>query len=83
VGRTAARSRVDLLFTVGGAPAAALADAAVAGGMAPDRVRHYATSDEAASAVAAVVTRGDVVLVKGSRGVKADRVVEHLKAGRG
>ena len=82
VGRAAA-SRVDLLFTVGGAPAQALAAAAVDAGMARDRVRHFASSDEAAGAVAAIVSRGDVVLVKGSRGVKTDRVVEHLKVGRG
>ena len=82
VGRAAA-ARVDLLFTVGGAPAQALAAAAVDAGMARDRVRHFASSDEAAGAVAAIVSRGDVVLVKGSRGVKTDRVVEHLKVGRG
>jgi UDP-N-acetylmuramyl pentapeptide synthase len=51
--------------------------------MPHDRVRHLATSDAAADAVAAVVQRGDVVLVKGSRGVKTDRVVDRLKAERG
>ena len=80
VGRSAATSRVDLLFAVGGAPAAALADAAVGAGMSRDRVRHVATSELAADAVAAAVQRGDVVLVKGSRGVKTDRVVDRLKA---
>ena len=82
VGRAAARSRVDLLFTVGGGSAAVLADAAVGAGMSRDRVRHFATSDQAADAVAAVVRSGDVVLVKGSRGVKTDRVVDRLKAER-
>ena len=57
-----ATCRVDLLFAIGGAPAAALAGAAVDAGMAHDRVRHFATSDAAADAVAAVVQRGDVVL---------------------
>jgi UDP-N-acetylmuramyl pentapeptide synthase len=46
-------------------------------------VRYFATSDEAADAAAALVTRGDLVLVKGSRGVKTDRVVDRLKAGQG
>jgi UDP-N-acetylmuramoyl-tripeptide--D-alanyl-D-alanine ligase len=82
VGRAAAKGRVDLLFTVGGAPAEALADAAVAAGMSRDHVRHFATSDLAADAVSAAVERGDVVLVKGSRGVKTDRVVARLKAER-
>jgi UDP-N-acetylmuramoyl-tripeptide--D-alanyl-D-alanine ligase len=82
VGRAAAQKGVDLLFAVGGAPATALADAAIAAGMAASRVRHFATSDEAADAVADAIAPGDVVLVKGSRGVKTDRVVDRLKAER-
>ena len=83
VGRAAAGAGIDLLIAVGGAPAAALADAAVAAGMAADRVRQYGTSDQAAGALAAMIEPGDVVLVKGSRGVKTERVVERLKAERG
>jgi UDP-N-acetylmuramoyl-tripeptide--D-alanyl-D-alanine ligase len=82
VGRAAAQARVDVLLSVGGAPARALADAAVAAGMPPAAVRHFATSDQAADAAVALVKSGDVVLVKGSRGVKTDRVVERLKAER-
>ena len=83
VGRAAAQARLDRLITVGGPAAAALAAAAVAGGMAAANVQHFATSDEAADVVLALVRSGDVVLVKGSRGVKTDRVVERLKAERG
>ncbi len=83
VGRAAAKVNVDVLFTVGGDAALALGAAAVAAGLPRGRVRHFATSDEAAEAAAALVTRGDLVLVKGSRGVKTDRVVERLTAGRG
>ena len=83
VGRAAAAAGVDVLFAVGGAPARALANAAVAAGMPADRVRYFATSDEAAEATAGVVRGGDLVLVKGSRGVKTDRVVDRLKAERG
>jgi UDP-N-acetylmuramoyl-tripeptide--D-alanyl-D-alanine ligase len=83
VGRHAAKAGVDLLLTVGGAPAAALADAAIAAGLAAASVRSFASSDEAASAVVALAKDGDVVLVKGSRGVRTDRVVERLKAERG
>jgi len=82
VGRFVAGAGIDLLLTVGGPPAAALADAAVEAGMGRDRARHFATSDLAADAIAAEVRRGDVVLVKGSRGVKTDRVVDRLKAER-
>jgi UDP-N-acetylmuramoyl-tripeptide--D-alanyl-D-alanine ligase len=83
VGRKAAASGVDVLLTVGGPAAAALAEAAVAAGMRSDAVRHFSTSEEAAAAAAALVASGDVVLVKGSRGVKTDRVVERLKVERG
>jgi len=83
VGRAAARAGVDVLLVVGGSPAIALADAAVAAGMPAANVRYFATSDQAADAAVALAAPGDVVLVKGSRGVKTDRVVERLKAERG
>ncbi len=79
VGRAAARARVDFLITVGGESAAALGEAAVAAGLAAGRVRHFAASEEAASAALAFVESGDLVLVKGSHGVRTDRVVERLK----
>jgi UDP-N-acetylmuramoyl-tripeptide--D-alanyl-D-alanine ligase len=82
VGRAAAGSKVDILLTVGGGPAEALARAAVAAGMPAASVRYFATSDEAAAAVAGLVRAGDLVLVKGSRGVGTDRVVERLKVER-
>jgi UDP-N-acetylmuramoyl-tripeptide--D-alanyl-D-alanine ligase len=78
VGRAAA-SAADLLLTVGAAPAAAMANAAVAAGLRRDHVRHYAASDEAAEALAALLHRGDLILVKGSRGVRTDRIVDRLK----
>ena len=82
VGRAAAAA-VDLLIAVGGEPARALADAAVAAGMPAASVRYFATSDEAADAAVAAATAGDLILVKGSRGVTTDRVVARLKAERG
>ena len=82
VGRAAARSMVDILLTVGGGPAAALAKAAIAAGMPAANVQYFATSDEAAAAIAGLVRPGDLVLVKGSRGVRTDRVVERLKVER-
>jgi UDP-N-acetylmuramyl pentapeptide synthase len=43
-------------------------------------VRHVPTSAAAAELVAGMVAPGDVVLVKGSRGVKTDLVVDRLVA---
>ena len=80
VGLATARAKVDVLIAVGGEPARALADAAVAAGMPRAKVMYVATSDEAADAAATLVQRGDLVLVKGSRGLRTDRVVDRLKA---
>jgi len=41
---------------------------------------HFATSTEAGAALPALLTTGDVVLVKGSRGTRTDLVVEKLTA---
>ncbi len=83
VGRAAARAGLDLVIAVGGAPAAALAAAATAAGVSRANVRHVATSDEAAAVLVPLVRTGDVVLVKGSRGVGTERVVERLTTDRG
>jgi UDP-N-acetylmuramoyl-tripeptide--D-alanyl-D-alanine ligase len=83
VGRAAATAGVDLLLAVGGAPAKAMADAAIQSGMPAASVHYFATSGDAAAAAVSSVKAGDLVLVKGSRGVKTDLVVERLKAERG
>jgi UDP-N-acetylmuramyl pentapeptide synthase len=51
--------------------------------MPASAVQHFATSDEAAARAAEIVRAGDVVLVKGSRGVRTDKIVDRLKAERG
>ena len=79
VGRVAVKLNTGLIIAVGGDGARALAEAAVSAGMARASVRYVATSEEAADAVAALVRRGDLVLVKGSHGVRTDRVVDRLR----
>ncbi len=79
-GRAAAAAALDFLVTVGGAPSRALAEAAVAAGMRPESVTSVDTRQQAAAAVLARVRPGDLVLVKGSRGIGTDLVVERLKA---
>jgi UDP-N-acetylmuramoyl-tripeptide--D-alanyl-D-alanine ligase len=79
-GRAVAEAGLDLLITVGGAPAAALAAAATAAGMAAGKVTHLATREEAADLALRWIRPGDLVLVKGSRGIGTDFVVERLKA---
>jgi UDP-N-acetylmuramoyl-tripeptide--D-alanyl-D-alanine ligase len=79
-GRRAASSGVALLVAVGGAPARALADAAIAEGMPAAQVHHFDSSEDAAPAVSAMLRPGDVVLVKGSRGTRTDVVADRVKA---
>jgi UDP-N-acetylmuramyl pentapeptide synthase len=47
--------------------------------MSPASVAHVATSEEAAELAQRKVRPGDLVLVKGSRGIRTDLVVERLK----
>jgi UDP-N-acetylmuramoyl-tripeptide--D-alanyl-D-alanine ligase len=79
-GRQVAAAGIDRLITVGGEAAARLGRAAVAAGLPAGAVTHAATSDEAAAVAAAEVRAGDLVLVKGSRGIATDRVVDRLMA---
>ena len=71
VGAVAARS-AEMVVAVGGPPAAALAAAA-----GPD-ARHVADAGAALALLRRELRRGDVVLVKGSRGIGLDRVVDGL-----
>jgi UDP-N-acetylmuramoyl-tripeptide--D-alanyl-D-alanine ligase len=82
-GRAAAEAGVSVLFTVGGAPARTMADAAIAAGIPSSSVRYYEKSDDAAPAVVEAIRPGDLVLVKGSRGTRTDVVVDRLVAERG
>jgi UDP-N-acetylmuramoyl-tripeptide--D-alanyl-D-alanine ligase len=79
-GALAAAVGLDLLIAVGGPPARALAAAAVRTGMPEASVAYVGTSAEAAELAAAQTRPGDLVLVKGSRGIGTDVVVDRLKA---
>ena len=79
-GTAAAAAGIDILIAVGGAPARVLADAAVEHGVDRAGVSYVATKQEAADVAVDRVRAGDLVLVKGSRGIGTDLVVERLKA---
>jgi UDP-N-acetylmuramoyl-tripeptide--D-alanyl-D-alanine ligase len=80
--RTAVDAGVGLLVAVGGPPARAMADAAIAAGLEAWQVIYCETSRDAAEVVAAALRPGDLVLVKGSRGVGMDVVVDRILAER-
>jgi UDP-N-acetylmuramoyl-tripeptide--D-alanyl-D-alanine ligase len=79
-GQAAARAGLDRLITVGGTAAKTLADAAVAAGMRAEAVTWTETSSDAADLITEWLASGDLVLVKGSRGIKTDAVVDRISA---
>jgi len=78
-GRAAAAAGLALLIAVGGEAAARLAEAARAAGMPASAVIHVAAAADAADLAQQKVRPGDLVLVKGSRGIRTDLVVDRLK----
>jgi UDP-N-acetylmuramoyl-tripeptide--D-alanyl-D-alanine ligase len=77
VGEAAART-VDWLVVVGSG-ATAIAEGALASGMDPARVFRVRDAEAALDMLPARLRDGDVVLVKASRGIGLDRVVDGLR----
>jgi len=78
-GRRAAAAGLDLLIGVGGSVAGAMTAEAVRSGLPERCVWHVSSKEEAADLALRHVRAGDLVLVKGSRGIGTDLVVERLK----
>ncbi len=79
VGRAVAESGVDFLVTCG-TLARGIGDAAVAVGFAPENVRHTENSADAGRFLQEFIKPGDVILAKGSQGIRMERVVKELMA---
>ena len=78
LGRTA-KDIVDVLVTVG-PEAKYIAEGATAAGMPKKNIHTFGTADVASSSVQEFIKKGDTVLVKASRSVRLDKVVEKIKA---
>ena len=78
VGERVARSG-DVLVTVG-VRAKAMCDAARACGMEDTRIRCFDDSKVAAAELPALIEAGDLVLLKGSQGVRLERITKALLA---
>jgi UDP-N-acetylmuramoyl-tripeptide--D-alanyl-D-alanine ligase len=80
VGEAAARVADQLVVVDGGtgAAAAGIVEGALAAGLRPDRVVPAADAAAALDALRGRLVPGDVVLVKASRGVELERVVDGL-----
>jgi len=57
-----------------------IVEGAVSAGIPREQTRFFSSSDEAAKFLGELIAAGDVLLVKGSRGVKMERIVEALLA---
>jgi UDP-N-acetylmuramoyl-tripeptide--D-alanyl-D-alanine ligase len=79
-GRSAAKAGVQVLVAIGGEAADALVRGAVEAGLPAAGVHRFPDSASAAKAIGRLVTEGDLVLVKGSRGTRTDLVVDQLMA---
>jgi UDP-N-acetylmuramoyl-tripeptide--D-alanyl-D-alanine ligase len=77
VGRAAAGCGADWLIGVGAGTADLLA-AAKGAGFPEERMRHFSDSMAAAEALRGMVQEGDLVLLKGSRGVHLEKIAEAL-----
>jgi UDP-N-acetylmuramoyl-tripeptide--D-alanyl-D-alanine ligase len=79
-GRQAAEAGIDVVLAVGPLSAETAEGAREAG---VKTVLHCADSEAAGAAAASLVEPGDTVLVKGSRGMQMERVVQQLQAAAG
>ena len=75
----AATGKLDWIIGVRG-DAESFVRGAIEAGYPAGRSKFFASSEEAGAFVADLMQRGDVLLVKGSRGVKMERIVEALDA---
>lgn len=78
VGSYAAGSGVDILITIGDT-AAYMAKGAASAGMEEKKIFSFASNQEANEHLLDILIPGDVVLVKGSRGMKMEDVVDFLR----
>jgi UDP-N-acetylmuramoyl-tripeptide--D-alanyl-D-alanine ligase len=69
--------KIDWVIGVAG-DAAQIVEGAIAAGLPRSQTKFFSSSDEAARFLEDFVESGDVLLVKGSRGVKMERVVDAL-----
>lgn len=78
VGRQAAQSGIDLIVAVGKL-AEHVANGAREAGMKQSKIKLYNLTKEACKAVSSLIKEGDTVLIKGSRAMKMEQIVEEIE----
>ncbi|MCG3162781.1 MAG: UDP-N-acetylmuramoyl-tripeptide--D-alanyl-D-alanine ligase [Acidobacteria bacterium] len=82
-GREIAAMGIEVLVGVRGLASELISGAVEASGIGGTQASFYETPEAAAESLIADAVPGDLILVKGSRGVRTERVVERLKAAFG
>jgi len=78
LGENAAKFGVELLYVIGNF-ADDVVKGAISGGIKKEHVVKSSSHDDIKKALLKIVKAGDIVLVKGSRGMKMEQVAEYLK----
>jgi len=78
IGKVAAKS-ADILVTLG-LKAKFIAERAVKSGMSPKKVFTFTNLEECARALEGMIQKGDLILVKGSQGVRMEKIVLEIMA---
>jgi UDP-N-acetylmuramoyl-tripeptide--D-alanyl-D-alanine ligase len=77
VGMFAGKSRLDYLITVGDL-SRHINEGATFSGMEKSRVLHFNGKEEAVDCLRGIMSKGDVVLIKASRAMRFDKIVDEL-----
>ena len=77
VGEKVAKNEIDYLYTIGNF-SEETNSAARKGGLKAENIRHFSDTKELSSFLVSRLGPGDVVLVKGSQGMRMERVVKEL-----
>ncbi|MBI5731731.1 MAG: UDP-N-acetylmuramoyl-tripeptide--D-alanyl-D-alanine ligase [Candidatus Magasanikbacteria bacterium] len=79
IGKLAAESGLDFLVTVG-ERAKMLAEAAFKNGLSDDKIAKFSRGEEAGRFLQEKIQSGDIILIKGSQGVRMEKIVVELMA---
>ncbi len=78
VGHKAAELKIDRLIAVGKI-SKNIAEGAISNGMLPENIAYFQDKKQAAAWLKQIISRDDVILVKGSRGMGMEYIVNFLK----
>ena len=79
-GRQVAQCAPDLLVTVGEL-SRQIAEGAIKGGFPAEKIIQFGSTEEATSQILSILSEGDLVLLKASRGVGLERLLDGFKKG--